>query len=69
MSVKISRTIYLTISILLLVVVCTTTVGRAEELTKDTTWSGTYIIEDTVVVPVGIVLNIEPGTVGLMMGW
>jgi parallel beta-helix repeat protein len=66
MSVKISRTIYLTISILLLVVVCTTTVGRAEELTKDTTWSGTYIIEDTVVVPVGIVLNIEPGTVVLM---
>ena len=66
MSVKTSRIAYLTISILLLVAVCSTAVGKAEELTQDTTWSGTYIIEDTVVVPAGIVLNIEPGTVVLM---
>lgn len=32
-------------------------------LTEDTTWSGTHILEDTVIVPSGIVLNIEPGTV------
>ena len=32
-------------------------------LTENTTWSGTHILEDTVVVPGGIVLNIEPGTV------
>ena len=36
-------------------------------LTEDTTWSGTHILEDSVVVPAGIVLNIEPGTV-VMMG-
>ncbi|MCP4608525.1 MAG: hypothetical protein GY845_07415 [Planctomycetes bacterium] len=66
MSVKISRTIYLTISILLLMSVCSGAVVKAEELTQDTTWSGTYIIEDTVVIPAGIVLNIEPGTVVLM---
>jgi hypothetical protein len=41
-------------------------VGRTIELTQDTTWSGTYIIEDTVVVPGGIVLNVEPGTKVLM---
>jgi len=35
----------------------------AGELARDTTWSGAYILEDTVVVPTGIVLNIEPGTV------
>jgi len=38
----------------------------ARELAQDTTWSGTYILEDTVVVPTGMVLNIEPGTVVLM---
>ena len=32
-------------------------------LTEDTTWSGTHILEDTVVVAPGVVLNIEPGTV------
>jgi len=46
--------------------VFTTDVGKAEELTQDTTWSGTHVVEDTVVVPAGIVLNIEPGTVVLM---
>ncbi|NQT01152.1 MAG: right-handed parallel beta-helix repeat-containing protein [Planctomycetes bacterium] len=61
-----SRITYLTISILLLVAVCSSAVGKAEELTQDTTWSGTYVLEDTVVVPAGIVLNIEPGTVVLM---
>jgi parallel beta-helix repeat protein len=66
MSVKISRTINLTTSILLLMMVFTTAVGKAEELTQDTTWSGTYIIENTVVVPAGVVLNIEPGTIVLM---
>jgi len=38
----------------------------AGELTQDTTWSGTCILEDTVVVPSGRVLNIEPGTAVLM---
>ena len=56
------RTIYLTISILLLMTVCLISIVKAEELNRDTTWSGTYILEDTVVVPAGIVLNIEPGT-------
>ncbi len=37
-----------------------------DELTQDTTWSGTCILEDTVIVPSGKVLNIEPGTVVLM---
>ena len=38
----------------------------AGELTEDTTWSGAYVLEDTVVVPAGTVLNVEPGTVVLM---
>ncbi len=53
MSVKTSRTINLTISILFLLTVCATTLGQAEELTQDTTWSGTYIIEDRIIVPAG----------------
>jgi parallel beta-helix repeat protein len=60
------RTIYLTISILVLVTVYVTAVGKAEELNRDTTWSGIYVIEDTVVVQAGVVLNIEPGTEVLM---
>jgi len=36
------------------------------ELTGDTTWSGAYVLEDTVTVPDGNVLNIEPGTFVLM---
>ncbi len=36
------------------------------ELTENTTWSGACIIEDTVVVPAGTVLKIEPGTTVLM---
>jgi len=36
------------------------------ELNEDTTWSGTVILEDNVVVPAGIVLSIEPGTEVLM---
>jgi parallel beta-helix repeat protein len=48
------------------VAVFTATVGKAEELTRDTMWTGTYILEDTVVIPTGIVLNIEPGTEILM---
>jgi len=36
------------------------------ELNEDTTWSGTVIIEDNVVVPAGKVLSIEPGTEVLM---
>jgi hypothetical protein len=31
-------------------------------LTEDTTWSGTVVLEDTVVVPAGVVLSVEPGT-------
>ena len=61
-----NRTINLTISLLLLITAFTTAVGKAEELTRDTTWSGTYILEDTVIVPSSVVLNIEPGTVILM---
>jgi len=38
----------------------------AGELTEDTTWSGTVVVEDNVFVPAGIVLNIEPGTAILM---
>ena len=61
-----SRTISLTITIFLLITVSTNAVGKAEELARDTIWSGTYIIEDSVIVPAGIVLNIEPGTEILM---
>jgi parallel beta-helix repeat protein len=61
-----SRTLCITISILLLMTVFATAVGKAEELSRDTIWSGTYIIDDAVVVPTGIVLNIEPGTEVLM---
>jgi hypothetical protein len=39
---------------------------RGGELTRDTTWSGTYILDDNVIVPTGIVLNIQPGTVVFM---
>lgn len=35
-------------------------------LTQNTTWSGMQILEDSVVVPTGIVLTIEPGTVVMM---
>jgi len=36
------------------------------ELTENTTWSGACVVEDTVVVPDGTVLQIEPGTTVLM---
>jgi len=35
----------------------------AGELTEDTTWSGNVILDSNVVVPAGIVLTIEPGTI------
>lgn len=35
---------------------------NAMELTEDTTWSGTVVLDSNVVVPAGIVLTIEPGT-------
>jgi hypothetical protein len=35
----------------------------AGELTQNATWSGAVILDDTVTVPSGIVLSIEPGTV------
>jgi len=35
-------------------------------LTQNTTWSGTQILEDNVIVPAGIVLTIESGTVVMM---
>ena len=38
----------------------------AGELIGDMTWSGAYIIEDSVAVPAGMVLKIEPGTMVLM---
>jgi hypothetical protein len=41
------------------------TVG-AVVLTEDTTWSGSVLLEDNILVPAGIVLTIEPGTVVLM---
>ena len=37
------------------------------ELAKDTTWAGTVVLEETVTVPAGIVLNIKPGTIVSMM--
>lgn len=37
----------------------------AGELTENSNWSGAVILEDTVIVPTGIVLTIEPGTVVL----
>ena len=65
MSVITSRITYLTISILLLVAVYSTAVGKAEELTQDTTWSGTHVLADTVVVPAGICLGKDrPGNPG-----
>jgi hypothetical protein len=36
------------------------------ELTEDTTWAGACVLEDTVTVPSGVVLKIEPGTMVLM---
>lgn len=36
------------------------------ELVQDSTWSGTVAVDDTVTVPAGVVLNIEPGTTVLM---
>ena len=36
------------------------------ELTEDTTWEGACVLEDTVVVPAGVILKIEPGTMVLM---
>jgi len=36
------------------------------ELIRDTTWSGLCVIEGAVIVPSGIILKIEPGTVVLM---
>lgn len=36
--------------------------GKAGELTENTTWSGVHLVEETVVVPPGVVLNIEPGS-------
>lgn len=36
--------------------------SMAGELTEDTTWSGTVVLDSNVVVPTGIVLTIEPGT-------
>jgi hypothetical protein len=36
------------------------------ELAQDSTWSGTVAVDETVTVPAGVVLNIEPGTTVLM---
>ena len=36
--------------------------SMAGELTEDTTWSGTVVLDSNVVVPAGIVLTIEPAT-------
>lgn len=41
-------------------------VVRDIELTENTTWSGTQILEDNIIVPAGIVLTIEPGTTVMM---
>jgi parallel beta-helix repeat protein len=41
-------------------------ISVAGELQHDTTWSGTVILEDTVLVPAGKVLNIESGAAILM---
>ena len=36
------------------------------QLTEDTTWSGTYLLKSTVIVPQDVVLTIEPGSVIMM---
>jgi hypothetical protein len=36
------------------------------ELTEDTTWAGACVLEDTVTIPAGVILKIEPGTMVLM---
>jgi hypothetical protein len=49
----------------ILLAVCitsTTNLAGAGELTEDTTWAGTVVLDSNVVVPTGIVLTIEPGT-------
>ena len=35
----------------------------AGELIEDTTWSGTVVVDSNVIVPAGVVLTIEPGTI------
>ena len=37
------------------------------ELTEDTTWAETVVLEETVTIPAGIILNIKPGTKVSMM--
>ncbi|MFC1636737.1 right-handed parallel beta-helix repeat-containing protein [Planctomycetota bacterium] len=66
-------TAYTILSALGLMIHCTSIIGQTAygdnisgELIQDTTWSGTCVLEGIVVVPEGIVLKIEPGTVVLM---
>ena len=40
--------------------------NAAGELIENTTWSGVCVVEDTVTVPAGVVLKIEPATVVMM---
>jgi len=40
--------------------------GSQVVLAEDTTWSGTYLLKSTVIVPAGVVLTIEPGSVIMM---
>ncbi|MBN2312950.1 MAG: hypothetical protein JXM79_03405 [Sedimentisphaerales bacterium] len=65
-----NRALFLTISIPLSLVFLSPIFGQpaygndiSGELIEDTTWFGICVLEGNVIVPEGIVLNIEPGTV------
>jgi hypothetical protein len=62
---QIGPLLVLRVSLCFLALLCTLSpqVVVGTELTEDTTWSGVVVLEDTVSVPSGIVLSIEPGTV------
>ena len=47
---------------IILAICITSTTNLAGELTEDTTWSGTVIVDSNVIIPAGIVLTVEPGT-------
>ena len=70
-----NRTIFLMISIPASLVCLSPIIGQpvdghniSGELIKDMTWSGICVVEDIIVVPKGIVLKIELGTVILRDG-
>jgi parallel beta-helix repeat protein len=61
-----SRIAYLTAPVLLLLTFCAIAAPKTIELDGNTIWSAAQVLEDTLVVPAGVILNIEPGTEVLM---